>query len=453
MRLANLVRISAFRLTVLYTGLFSVSVTLLLSFIYYSTVAVIERQTTETIEAEVRGLVEQYRERGLNRLISAIHERTDADDESIYLLTDPLGRPIAGNLASWPETLDGSMWVNLVRERREGDHLVPYAVAARAFLLPSGHRLLVGRDTYEKSRFRDMLVRALAWSLVATIALGLLGGVVLSRRMLRRVQGVATTARRIAAGDLSQRLEKSGSGDEFDRLADSLNTMLARIERLMTGMRLASDSMAHDLRSPLTRLKSRVELALHGPPDPIKDREALAEILAQTDAALAVFDSLLNIALAEAGVEPADMETLALDALARDTADLYEPVAEDAGITLEVQTAAVCVRGQRQLLAQAVANLLDNAVKHTPAGGRVQVRVEEQGDAVALIVADSGPGIPEADCKRALERFVRLEPARSGPGAGLGLSLVAAVARLHDATIDLANNNPGLRFTLTFARC
>lgn len=379
MRLANLVRISAFRLTVLYTGLFSVSVTLLLSFIYFSTVAVIERQTTETIEAEVRGLVEQYRERGLSRLISAIRERASADDESIYLLTDPLGRPVVGNLASWPESLDGSIWVNLVRERREGDRLIPYAVSARAFLLPSGHRLLVGRDTYEKSRFRDMVVRALAWSLVATVALGLLGGVVLSRRMLRRVQGVATTARRIAAGDLSQRLEKSGSGDEFDRLADSLNSMLARIERLMTGMRLASDSMAHDLRSPLTRLKSRVELALHGPPAPARDREALADILAQTDAALAVFDSLLNIALAEAGIEPADMETLSLDSLARDAADLYEPVAEDAGINLEVQTAAVCVRGQRQLLAQAVANLLDNAVKHTPAGGRVQVRVEERG--------------------------------------------------------------------------
>ncbi|MCW5698226.1 MAG: HAMP domain-containing histidine kinase [Rhodospirillales bacterium] len=307
MRLASLIRTSAFRITVLYTGLFSTSVTFLLTFIYGATVAVIEQQTTDTIEAEIRGLAEQYSELGLGRLILVIHERVKDNDDNVYLLTDPLKRPLAGNLSNWPDTPDGREWVQIALRKREEGRLVPHDVLARTFLLADGHRLLVGRDTYEKNKFRAIVVRALGWSLVATIALGLVGGFAISQRMLRRVQRVATTARRIAGGDLSRRLETSGSGDEFDRLADSLNAMLGRIERLMTGTRLATDAMAHDLRSPLTRLKSRIELALHHPPDRSQDREALADILVQTDLALSVFDNLLNIAVAEARHQSADL--------------------------------------------------------------------------------------------------------------------------------------------------
>ncbi len=452
MRPPNLAGTSAFRLTLLYTGVFSVSVFVLLSFIYWSTVAVIERQTAETIELEIRGLAEQYRQQGVTRLVQVIGERSGemGDRNNVYLLTDGNLERLAGNVRNWPAGANASgQWVSLGLQRREDERIVPHEIRARTFTLPDGHRLLVGRDMYEKTKFRNTVVETLAWSLAATVVLGLIGGLFVSRRMLRRVDQVTHTAQGIMQGDLSRRMRKSGSDDEFDRLAESLNAMLDQIERLMTGMRWATESIAHDLRSPLTRLRTRIELALREAPAAGQDREALADALAQTDAALALFDSLLKIATAEAGVAPSELTCLDLAGLARDAAELYEPVAEDKGIALEIDiSGAARVRGQAQLLAQAVANLLDNAVKYTPSGGRITVSIENDEHKVVLTVADSGPGIPEADRERVLERFVRLEPSRRGPGTGLGLSLVAAVAKLHGATLRLDDNNPGLRVSL-----
>jgi len=451
-RPANPARTSAFRLTLLYTGVFSVSVLVLLGFIYWSTVAVIERQTAETIESEIRGLAEQYRQQGVTRLVQVIGERSGdkGDRNNVYLLTDSNLKRLAGNVRSWPAAATASgQWVNLGLQRRENDRFVPHEIQARTFTLPDGHRLLVGRDMYEKTKFRNTVVETLAWALAATVVLGLIGGLFVSRRMLRRVDQVSHTAQGIMQGDLSRRMQKSGSDDEFDRLAESLNAMLDQIERLMTGMRWATESIAHDLRSPLTRLRTRIELALRDSPDSSQDRAALADALAQTDAALALFDSLLKIATAEAGVAPTELTCLDLAALARDATELYEPVAEDKGIALETHVPGHApVRGQSQLLAQAVANLLDNAVKNTPSGGRISVSLENVPPDVVLFVADNGPGVPEADRERVLERFVRLEPSRRGPGTGLGLSLVAAVAKLHGATLRLEDNSPGLKVSL-----
>ncbi len=452
MRPVNLAQTSAFRLTLLYTGVFSVSVLVLLGFIYWSTVAVIERQTAETIESEIRGLAEQYRQQGVNRLVQVIGERSGekGDRNNVYILTDANLTRLAGNVRSWPTGADAEgQWVRLGLQRQEDDRLVPHEIRARTFTLPGGHQLLVGRDMNEKTKFRNTVVETLAWSLAATVVLGLIGGLFVSRRMLRRVDQVSHTAQGIMQGDLSRRMRKSGSDDEFDRLAESLNAMLDQIERLMTGMRWATESIAHDLRSPLTRLRTRIELALRDPPAAGQDREALADALAQTDAALALFDSLLKIATAEAGVAPTEPTLLDLAELARDAAELYEPVAEDKGIALAIHAPGPArVRGQAQLLAQAVANLLDNAVKNTPPDGRISVSIESDEHFVTLTVADTGPGIPEADRERVLERFVRLEPSRQGPGTGLGLSLVAAVAKLHGATLRLEDNNPGLKVTL-----
>ena len=452
MRPANLAHTSAFRLTLLYTGVFSFSVLVLLGFIYWSTVSVIERQTAETIEAEIRGLAEQYRQQGVGRLVQVIGERSGdkGDRNNVYLLTDSGLKRLAGNVRNWPAGANASgQWVSLGLQRRENDRIVPHEIQARTFTLPGGHRLLVGRDMYEKTKFRKTVVETLAWSLAATVVLGLIGGLFVSRRMLRRVDQVSHTAQGIMQGDLSRRMQKSGSDDEFDRLAESLNAMLDQIERLMTGMRWATESIAHDLRSPLTRLRTRIELALRDSPAESQDRAALADALAQTDAALALFDSLLKIATAEAGVAPTELTCLDLASLARDAAELYEPVAEDKGLALHIQVPAQApVRGQAQLLAQAVANLLDNAVKNTPSGGQISVSMENDGRNVTLTVADTGPGIPEADRERVLERFVRLEPSRQGPGTGLGLSLVAAVAKLHGATLRLEDNSPGLLVSL-----
>jgi signal transduction histidine kinase len=246
-------------------------------------------------------------------------------------------------------------------------------------------------------------------------------------------------------------MEKSGSGDEFDRLADSLNAMLDRIERLMVGMRLSTDSIAHDLRSPLTRLKSRIELALRDSPESNRDREALADVLSQTDAALAVFDSLLKIATAEAGLDTVDFTSTDLATLAHDVTDLYRPLAEENGVELELSAdMAAKFRCQRELMAQAIANLLDNAVKFTPAGGRIRIEVHHRNGDVMLTIADSGPGIPQTDRQRVLERFVKLESSRTGPGAGLGLSLVAAVVKLHGGTLQLQDGDPGLKVEICF---
>lgn len=454
MHLSNLIRASSFRLTLLYTGVFCASALALLGFIYWSTVAVIEQQTIETIEAEIRGLAEQYNEQGLVRLIEIIEERSGAegDDDNIYLLTDPLLVPLTGNLSSWPkDTEDPGNWLRLTLSKREQDGFVPHEVRARSFILPGGYRLLVGRDMHEKRRFRAIVVGALVWSLGGALVLALTGGLFVTGRMLSRVDQVSRTARQIMDGDLSRRMEKSGSGDEFDHLADSLNAMLDRIERLMIGMRLSTDSIAHDLRSPLTRLKNRIELALRNPPDVDRDREALANVLSQTDAALAVFDSLLRIATAEAGMDAVDFKSIDLAALAQDVTELYRPLAEEKGIELELSAEPPAeIRGQHELMAQAIANVLDNAVKFTPAGGRISVVVRHRNGAVVLTVADSGPGIPRADRQKVLERFVKLEGSRAGPGTGLGLSLVAAVAKLHGAVLRLGGNDPGLEVEIRY---
>lgn len=451
-RLPNAVRTSAFRLTVLYALVFGASVLLLLGALSASTVAVLDRLTDEAIEAEIRGLAEQYRQQGLTRLLDVLSARSGDADDQVYLLVDPALRPLAGNLARWPQqAADAGEWIRLTLDRLTEEGPEPREVRARTFRLRGGYRLLVGRDARAHQRFRSTMRTALAWSVAATAILGVGGGVLLSRRVLARVDRVSTTARQIMAGDLARRVETTGSGDEFDRLAHSLNAMLDRIEHLMTGMRLATDSLAHDLRGPLTRLRARIELALRSPSEGQADRQALEEVLSQADAAIALFDGLLAIALAESGAARRQMRPVDLSEIAREAVDLYQPLAEDKGVGLAViRATAAPLRAEPQFLAQAVANLLDNAVKYTPAGGRVTVAVDADPEAAVLTIADTGPGVPAAARERVLERFVRLEESRSSPGAGLGLSLVAAVCRLHGASILLQDNEPGLRIVLRF---
>lgn len=420
----------------------------ILGLIYWSTLSVIDRQITATIEAEIRGLADQYRDRGLGGLVDVMRDRSLDGDQtaSVYLLTTPNLLPLVGNLERWPASAEGvSEWLRLHLDRVQADRPVGRDVLVRTFTLPGGYRLLVGRDMDERGRFRQIIVRTLFWSLAATLAISLLGGIFVSRRLLARVEGLTRATRDIVRGDLSRRIVCRGTGDEFDRLTASLNRMFAQIERLMSGMRLATDSIAHDLRGPLTRLRGRIELALLQPSSAVHDREALLDILQQADVAITMFDNLLKIATAEAGVAATELRPLDLSVLARDAADLYEPVAEDKHITLTCQVSPTpTIFGQRELLAQAVANLLDNAVKHTPSGGAILVDVAKSGNDVMLTVADNGPGIAEKDRARVLDRFVRLEECRTTPGAGLGLSLVAAVAQLHGATLNLSDNGPGL---------
>ena len=465
MSTTRLLRTSTFRLSLLYICLFGASVLVLLAFIYWTTVRVIDRQTTDTIEAEIRGLDEQYRARGIRRLVAVIEERSGpyGDPDSVYLLADAGFRPLAGNLSAWPREAGGAQggWVEIAA-RRSSSEDAHGTIRARTFVLAGGFRLLVGRDPRGRADFEDLILESVGGALGITLVLGLLGGLVMSRRMLRRVDAVRETGQRIMRGDLSRRMPVTGVGDEFDRLSITVNEMLDEIETLMTGLRTVTDSVAHDLRSPLTRLKARLELALReGPPEGQDQgqgqgqghRAALERAVAETDGILRTFATLMEIARAESGKAGIAMAPVDLRAVVADMVELYAPHAEEKGLAMEAALdEAGAVAGHGQFLSQLVANLLDNALAYTPAGGRVAIALaREPAGAARLAVEDSGPGIPPEDRERVLQRFVRLDTSRPSGGSGLGLSLVAGVASLHRATLAL-DESPlgGLRVTLTF---
>ncbi|HUI17421.1 MAG TPA: HAMP domain-containing sensor histidine kinase [Alphaproteobacteria bacterium] len=454
MRTGRLLRTATFRRALIYMAPFGVLVVILFGFLYLGTLSLIDSQANATIEAEIRGLAEQYGTRGLSRLEEVIAERSGSKGEkgSVYLLTGPDLTPLAGNLNSWPSQAalkDG--WLSFEVERNEHGVVTKHEIRAKPFRLEGGFRLLVGRDMAERAAFQEVIGKTLAVALVITVILGVAGAVYLSRRLLVRVEAIAETSRTIVRGDLTRRVPLAGSGDEFDHLSASLNEMLEQIEQLMTGMRAVTDSLAHDLRSPLTRLKGRIETVLRATPDEARYRETLAATIADADAILGTFNALLAITEAEAGTAREGMSRLELGALARAALELYEPLAEGKGLILSEEIDdGVAIVGHPQLLAQSVANLLDNAIKYTAAGGAVSLAVRNAGERAELVVADSGPGIPPEDRARVLERFVRLDASRSSPGSGLGLSLVAAVAKLHRAELRLEDNAPGLKVILAF---
>jgi signal transduction histidine kinase len=439
-------RTNAFRLAALYLTLFATSVLALLAFIYWSTANFVEQQTEATLDAEIAGLAEQYEQRGLSGLVQVIAERSagERSDAMIYLIIDPQSHPLAGNLSAWPNAeVIRPGWIGFPVEIKHGNQQETHAARATTFAIPGGYRLLVGRDLRDAAVFRHRVSVTLAWAGVLTLGLGLAGGIFISRNMLRRVETVSNTAAHIIHGDLGQRVPLAGSGDEFDQLATNLNAMLDQIERLMAGMRQVTDNIAHDLRTPLSRLRTRLEVSLLERPDATRYEEVVRETINEADHLLGTFNALLSIAEAEAGSNRTSMDAVDLAEIARSVAELYEPFAEEKGLSLTVAAAhPAIVRGDRHLLAQAVANLLDNAIKYTPEG-QVSLSVVGDGHAVRIEVIDSGPGIPADRREAVFDRFVRLEGSRSTPGNGLGLSLVCAVARLHGGTVMLAENSSG----------
>jgi signal transduction histidine kinase len=452
---ANFFRSTGFRFALLYLAPFSASVLVLFGFIYLITIDIIDSQTNAAIESEIRGLAEQYRADGLAKLRDIVAERstTPRDGDNIYLLVDPALRPLAGNLRAWPgEAQQDGDWIN-VSARDAAKDYDRREFRARTFILRGDFHLLVGRDIRARQEFQSAMTQTLGWALAVTIGLGLVGGYFMSRRMLRRVDGVAAASREIIEGDLSRRMPVSESGDEFDRLAETLNEMLEEIEQLLTGMRAVTDSMAHDLKTPLTRLKSNLELALQqGGEGMAGSQRAMGEAIKEADAVLATFDALIAIARTEAGTSRAAMQTLDLAPLVRDMAELYRPLAEQKAISLAEDIDQSCaIDGHAQFLSQAVGNLLDNAVKFSPPGGKVSIGLSCRDGTARLSVADSGPGIPAPERERVLQRFVRLDESRSTPGSGLGLSLVAGVAKLHGAQLELSDSDlGGLAVVLSF---
>jgi signal transduction histidine kinase len=433
---------------------FGLSVLVLLWFIYTSTAGFMERQTDETINAEIQGLAEQYSQLGLTGLIRVIKSRVAKDKagSSVYLLTDWKFNPLAGNLPEWPKFRDtGSGWFDATLEDTE--NFEPRRVRMRYFLLPGNFHLLVGRDVSLRLKMERLIMDALIWGLGLTVVLGGVGGLLTSRWMLKRIDVINKTSREIMAGDLTRRIPSRGAGDEFDRLAGNLNAMLDQITKLMDGVKQVSNNIAHDLRGPLNRIRAGLELSLAKSRTPEEYRAVLETTVTEIDNLLMTFNALLTIAQAESGARRQDFTDIDLTSLAADVAELYDPLAEEKGLTLTVTlTPGVTVPGNRHLLSQALANLLDNAVKYTPAGGAIALSVTAPATGPELTVADTGPGVPAEHRDLVLERFARLESSRNTPGSGLGLSLVAAVAGLHRAALRLADNAPGLRVTLAFPR-
>ncbi|CAO3353943.1 HAMP domain-containing sensor histidine kinase [Azospirillum palustre] len=452
----RLVRTTAFRLALLYLAMFVLSVGLILGVVYRTTAGFLEQEIGETIALEVAGLQDHYRNYGLPGLVDVVRTRSAvANNNSIYLLTTAAGVILAGNLSGWPAAVpNASGWTHFKVADYGGVTDRPSTAQAVTFTLPGQFRLLVGRDMSEIDQLRTRMFRSLGWILGATALLGLGGGLLMSRGAMRRIEAINRTTRQIMSGDLSDRVPRFGGGDEMDRLAGNLNAMLDRIERLMTGMKQVTDSVAHDLRTPLTRLRSRIELALlHETEDPEVYRSVLQDTIVEADRLLATFTALLSIAEAESGAKRQDFVAVDLAEVVELAADLYEPVADERGQRLSVDIRGKpVVHGNGQLLAQAVSNLLDNAIKYTPDGGSIVLVLDGQapGRAACIEVADSGPGIPPDMRDKVLQRFVRLDTARASPGNGLGLSLVDAVATLHGAKLELSDNQPGLKVSLVF---
>jgi len=450
---ARLFSTLAFRIALVYLALFAFSAAALVAFTYWSTKRALEVETDQTIEAEISGLSEQYQRQGLGGLTDVITARSLHASQGLYLLVGPLGHPLAGNLDAWPALKrTGRRFVEFDYQRRIGGILERHPARGRVFKLTGGFQLLVARDTRERSQAERTFTTTLPWSVALMLTLGLVGGALMSRNLLRRLDNINSTSREIMAGNLSRRLPVSRAGDEFDTLARNLNRMLDRIERLMKGMREVTDSVAHDLRSPLNRLRNRLEGLLRALPANGSEAGETEAAVGEIDRLIATFNSLLLIAEAEAGLERSAMSRVILTAIARDVCELYAPVAEESGIALELAPVrdAVEIDGNPNLLSQALANLVDNAIKYTPSGGTVVISANCASESAVLSVADTGPGIPAEDRARAVERFVRLEASRNSPGSGLGLSLVAAVARLHEAKLDLTDNHPGLKASIVF---
>jgi signal transduction histidine kinase len=435
-------------------ALFGASVLILLGFIYWSTVTFMGRQTDAIIDAEIEGLSERYGVSGISGLTDLIAERLSRKPagSSVYLLADDSLQPMVGNLDRWPEatpTTDGWLSFHLEDQASSGD---VHKARARVFRLQGGFHLLVGRDMHDLEEAQGYIIKALVWGLVVTVVLALVGGSMMSRSMVRRLETINETSREIMQGDLSRRIPTKGSGDDFDQLTDNLNSMLDRIELLMEDVRRVSDNIAHDLRTPLSRLRQHLEmLKMHNSSDE-QQRESVEQALAEADGLLATFNALLRIARIESAARRAGFTDVDLAALAQDVAELYEPLAEDRQqrFTTNVQD-AVHIDGDRDLLFQAVANLIDNAIKYTPVGGEIELILQAPGKGARIIVADNGPGIPAEAREQVLQRFFRLDTSRTTPGSGLGLSLVAAVAKLHRAQLLLSDNGPGLRVMLDFA--
>jgi signal transduction histidine kinase len=465
----KLIRTTAFRLTLAYLFLFALFAASLLGYFAWNTRRLITEQITTTVNAETGEITEIFGRRGLHGLALTIGNRALRPGANLYLVTTPTGQAIGGNVGSLaPGVMATTGWSETAYRRLDEQDTADHRALVRVTELSNGFRLLIGRDLEERRRLFGIVAKAAQWSLLVVVVLGLGGGIFVARRVLRRIDAMTGTTQRIMAGDLSGRLPVGRSGDELDRLAENLNAMLERIETLMMGLKEVSDNIAHDLKTPLTRLRNRAEEALARSGSEAEYRGALERTIEESDGLIRTFNALLMIARAESGQARGNMTDFDAAEVASGIHELYEPLAEDSGVILRVKTGPAPLHGNRELISQALANLVENAIKYgtpvpapQPLGAdavaradaketlkQILIEARRDGGQVLLSVTDRGPGIPEADRKHAVERFVRLETSRTQPGSGLGLSLASAVATLHGGELRLGDAHPGLSATL-----
>lgn len=436
------------RFAIIYALVFGLSAFLLAVALWYSTLGLLQNQAQDAVRNDAQTLIEHYQIGGINSLSAAITNRLESsiDPDGIYLLVDQAGVPLVGNLDQWPANLNQiGVWYELpVRQ-----HGVRSVALLRVESLPNGLKLLVGRDMRARLQLRNVLRVGLVWALCLVIVLGLFGAFLIRSLFQRTIRDVSITASAIANGDISQRVPISGLGDEFDDLALTINDMLDRISRLMDGVRQVSNAIAHDLRTPVTRARTRLEDAAIHAHTKEEMEAAIDRAIQDLDGIMAVFQALMRISEIEAGARRAAFATFDLGPVLLDIDELYNAVAEEKGIELKTFVKSpLMVTGDRDLLQQAVVNLLDNALKFSTSGTSIELVAQRVNHMVLIVVADHGPGIAEKDRSRATERFFRGETARNTSGSGLGLALVAAVVQLHNGTISLEDNQPGLRAVL-----
>lgn len=448
------------RITLLYIAFFVVSVLILFGVIYWATSSFMRSQLESAIGTELSSLVHVFEAAEIDTLAGLIARRIGEPDYrmSFYLLQDPDGRKVSGNLpavppaAGWRELPIPEGWEEDDEEDEEDDEGESTdTLVAQGQVLANGWFLLVGQDRDRYTDFEEFILTAAGLSLAAAFGLALIGGWVINAGMLRRIAAIDDAGRNIMRGNLSHRIPLRGTGDEFDRLSANLNEMLGRIQMLMEGLRQVSNDIAHDLRTPLTRLRQGLEAARAKAGTAAEYRLAVDKAIAETDEILDIFGALLRIAQIEAGTRRASFADVDLSGILQTIAETYAAVAEDHRHHLSSRVSnGISVRGDRQLLTQMFANIVENALRHTPAGTRIDLELKDAPAGPVCTIRDDGPGIPEPERQKVFRRFYRLNSSRATPGSGLGLSLVAAVAELHRIAVETSDNQPGLRVTLLF---
>lgn len=451
----HLARSRIFRYGVAYAGLFFISTLVVLAFLYSVSFRSSDNKVEERLTLEVQWLSELFGDCSEFDMVSRLnfHIADHPGSLGIYLLVDGDGKRLAGNIGSTPEVdlVVGKFHTFYYQDDPESAEQ-PLHIRATKIRLDSGCTLLVGHNYEAIDQIKQELRPAAAWALGISFGLGVLVAFFLARRLTRRLEIINRTSRTILEGNLETRMKRTGSGDEFDHLSANLNRMLDRIFYLMASVKGVTDNIAHDLRSPLSRMRSRMEVALLANRPCEEYREVLIETIEDTDSLLATFNSLLTIARVESGASRSEFKTLDLKQVVADTVEFYEPVVEENGQKLSMSCIGqLKMKGNPDLLVQALANLLDNAMKYAPRGAQISVDARQADEMLVLVVTDNGPGIPEHFHSKALERFGRLDISRTRPGQGLGLSLVQVVAQIHGGELNLEDARPGLRVVIKLA--